>query len=112
VLEQKANAIVSAIVANGILGDLDLERILEFIMKMVAMCAPTISSFRDFKKLGILRKAALGVHIRISLGVRGRSRVDGIRIILLSEIAAASDQELDAVWLEAKNALEPIDFPM
>jgi len=111
-LEQKANAIVSAIVANGILGDLDLERILAFIVQMIALCAPTAQSFREFKTLGRLRKAALGVHIRLSLGVRGRTRVDQIRYVILSELADANYMELDAVWLEAKNALEPIDFPM
>ena len=105
-LEQKAEKIATAV------GGLSILAIIEFIIMMIEMCAPTPVSLVDAKSLSPLRNAALGVWIRIHFGVRGMSRVNEIRDVIRGEMAVITDEDLVLIWREAKNVLTPVDFPV
>lgn len=108
-LEAKAKAISQKLAENS-LADLPWQMIMEFIMSMVQNCFPSSSGFREAKRMGPAKQAALGVWIRSELGVRGWRRVNAVREVMLEELASTSEPEIDQVWLEAKQELQPVDF--
>ncbi len=108
-LQKKSEALAEQLKQKS-LADLPWTQIMEFIMQMVQMCFPSAASFRETRTMGPGRQAALGVYIRRELGIRGRRRVNDVRSTILEEINAASEEEMDQAWLEAKQELEPIDY--
>ena len=108
VLETKSKAIQAALAEKAI-ADWNWEGIMEFIMTLME-CFTTSGLFRQARKMGPAKKAALGVMIRREFGVRGRRRVNEIREVMLEELDSSSDHEMDQVYQEAKEAMGPFDF--
>lgn len=108
VLETKSKAIQAALAEKAI-ADWNWEGIMEFVM-MLMECFSTSGLFRQARKMGPAKKAALGVMIRRETGVRGRRKVNEIREVMLEELDSSSDSEMDQVWSEAKEAMGPFDF--